>query len=387
MGLLRKIIDFILSLLGMKKDDAQEASPPALTAGDKEKIKNQAVSGLEDVEGAENIHVHGTGDNAKVVKSADGADLIEEDGDSLWVNRQDRDVPRASWKDVWGPLANVPQDKRLEEWCVHSREFDELHQGQPLEAEKKLLELGYKSVGEYYRVEATVLKYFATPHGPNLGDCVIDSQEYMSAMMRADARRRDQKQAGFAQANPELLAPVEGVTVELYAQIAARIAQQISQPDLMKLLAANNLDFPTWERASKVWNDRMSKDTTATIAGIYGKAFMQSGQGQYGAAGAAAAATNYNGAAAAGGEPIPFEKLCEIQGAMAAWAKTGQDVNALLKKHFNMVAADWSSASSWWMTQMMADISKFNVYNSKSAEYEKKWAANASTGSDSDIQF
>lgn len=101
-------------------------------------------------------------------------------------------------------------------------------------------------------MQATILKHYATPHGPNLSDCVIDSQEYMSAMMRADARRRDQKQAGFAAANPELLAPVEGVTVELYAQIAARIAQQIPQAELMKLLAANNLDYPTWERASKV---------------------------------------------------------------------------------------------------------------------------------------
>jgi hypothetical protein len=109
MGFLRKIIDFVLSLLGMKKDDAS-ASPPALSAGDKDKIKSSAMSGLEDVEGAENIHVHGTGDDAKVVKSADGADLIEEDGESLWVNRQDRDIPRDAWKDVWGPLANVPED-------------------------------------------------------------------------------------------------------------------------------------------------------------------------------------------------------------------------------------------------------------------------------------
>lgn len=77
----------------------------------------------------------------------------------------------------------------------------------------------------------------------------------------------------------------------------------------------------------------MSKDTTATIATIYGKAFMQSGQGQYDGAAQSAAATNWDGSAAAGAEPIPFETLCEIQGAMSAWAKTGQDVNALLKKH------------------------------------------------------
>jgi hypothetical protein len=189
----------------------------------------------------------------------------------------------------------------------------------------------------------------------------------------------------MAAANPELLAPVEGVTVELYAQIAARIAQGLPQPELMQLLAQHKLDYPTWERASKVWNDRMSKDTTATIATIYGKAFMGSGQGQFGGAAQAAAGTNWNGSAAGGAEPIPFEKVCEIQGAMSAWSKSGKDVNALLKKQFNMVAADWSAANTWWLTQLMADIPRFDVYNKKCGEYEKKYGE--SLGSDDDIKF
>jgi hypothetical protein len=52
-----------------------------------------------------------------------------------------------------------------------------------------------------------------------------------------------------------------------------------------------------------------------------------------------------------------------------------------------MVAADWSSVSTWWLSQMTADLSKFNAYNAKCADYEKEWAAKASTGSDADIQF
>ena len=44
-------------------------------------------------------------------------------------------------------------------------------------------------------------------------------------------------------------------------------------------------------------------------------------------------------------EPIPFEKACEIQGAMTAWSNTGQDVNALLQSQFGMNAADWAAAT------------------------------------------
>lgn len=387
MDLLKKLIDFIMELLGLK----QKSLPPASAGGgisqhEKDKIKADAVQGLDEVDGAENIHVHGTSDSSKIIKSSDGADLIEDDGEQLWVNRIDRDVPREKWQDVWGPLASLPEDKRLEEHLLHSRFFDELHQGQPLEAEKKLLELGYKSVGEYYRVQATLYKHYGTPHGPNVGDCIVDSQEFQSTMLRATRRWQDMKQQAVVNANPELLAPVDGVTVEMYAQIAARIAQQISQPDLLKLLASMSLDMSHWDKANKVWTDRMSKDTTATIATLYGKAFMNQGQGQFGAASQAAAATNWDGSAAGGAEPIPFEKCCEIQGAMSAWSKSGKDVNALLKKHFNMVAMDWSAANTWWLSQLTANLSRFGEYNDKCAQYEKKYADQGGAG-DKDIQF
>jgi hypothetical protein len=389
MDLIKKLIDFVMELLGLKPKQQQQLPPSSsgnLSQAEKDQIKDASVQGLEDVDGAENIHVHGTGSDAKVVKSSDGADLIEEDGEQLWVSRINTDVPREKWVDVWGPLAKVPENQRIEEFCFHSRFFDELHQGQPLDAEKKLIELGYKSVGEYYRVMHTLYKYKATPHGPNVGDCVVDSQEYQSAMLKATRRWQDSKQAAVLNANPEMMAPVDGVTVEMYAKIAASIAQQISQPDLMKLLASMNLDLAHWDKANKVWTDRMSKDTTGSIATVYGKAFMNQGQGQFGAASQASAATNWDGSAAAGAEPIPFEKCCEIQGAMSAWSKSGKDVNALLKKHFNMVAMDWSAANTWWLSQLTANLSRFDEYNKKCALYEKKYA-DSGAASDSDISF
>ena len=64
------------------------------------------------------------------------------------------------------------------------------------------------------------------------------------------------------------------------------------------------------------------------------------------------------GAAPAGVDPasVSFEQFCEIMGAQNAWSMQGKDVNAMLKKVFNMSALDWSNVSSYWSTKMMSDM-------------------------------
>jgi len=377
MDLIKKLISFIIKLFGRK--------PTQLSIAEKATVKAAAIRGLENVKGAENVHVHGTGADAKVVRRGDGADLIDDDGEQLWVSRIDERVRRESWIDVWGPLAKLPQATRLDEFVLHSRWFDRLHGGgQPLEAETKLLELGYKSVGEYFRVRTTVHKYVGTPTGPSVGDCVVNSQQYMNAVMKAERRYLEAQQAATITSNPQLLAPVDGVTVEMYAQIAAKMAAGLSQADAIQFLAGMKLDLPRWEKANAVWCDRMSKDTTGTIAAVFGKAFQAQGQGKLGAA--AQAANQWDGTAATGPEPIAFDLLCEIQGAMRAWSRSGRDVNALLKKHFNMLAIDWSAASTWWMSQMTADLSRMREYHRRSDAFEQKYADHGGTR-DQDIQF
>ena len=170
----------------------------------------------------------------------------------------------------------------------------------------------------------------------------------------------------------------------MYAQIAARMAAGLSQADAIQFLAGMNLDLARWENANTVWCDRMSKDTTGTSAAVFGKAFQAQGQGAYGAA--AHAANRWDGTAATGPEPISFDRCCEIQGAMRAWSKNGKDVNALLKKHFNMLAIDWSAASTWWMTQMTADLTKMREYHRRSDAFERKYADQGGAG-DQDIRF
>lgn len=372
MGFIQSIIDFILGLFGMKKDPALASGQGgAYTDAQKQQIKNNAVQGLEHVQGAEHIHVFGTGEGSRVIRSEKGADLVEEDGEQQWVERVDKDIPREQWYDEWGPLGgHSPQ--ALDEFIHHETTFDRLRAGDPLAAEQKLKAFGYQSVGHFFYVRTTIVKYFATPTGPMLNDAVFQSQDYMNAHMRVMARQRDEEQAATIAANPELLAPVEGVTLDIYANLCARMAQGMQQPELLQALAQHGLDMGAWERANATWTDRMSKDTTGTIGTAYSKAFMTSGQGQFAGAASAAAQTGWNGSAAAGEAPISFEKNAEIAGAMAAWSKQGKDVNALLHSQFGMTAMDLSTTSTWWMTQMMADLSQFDRYNKLVAEYEAK---------------
>jgi hypothetical protein len=385
MDFIESIINWFLRFFGRKAAKAAIAAGTErlLSSSEKQQIRNNAVQGLEDVQGAENIHVFGTGDGARVVRSEKGADLVEEGGKQQWVERIDTHLPRERWVDEWGPLKG---ESALDDFLLHERIFDQTRSGDPLGAEQKLKEFGYQSVGHFFYVRTTILKHFGTPHGPTLGESVFESQAYQSAGLRAAQRVHELEMQAKLKSNPELLAPVEGVTVELYAEICARIAQNIPPDQLLALLASHQLDMPAWERANKVWTDRMSKDATATIATIYGKAFMNTGHGQFGAAGQAAAATNWNGGAAGGAEPIPFEKMCEIAGAMSAWAKTGKDVNALLQSQFGMNAMDYSQVSTWWMTQMMARLEMFDTYNRKMAEYEQKYSGPVQRF-DQDLQF
>jgi hypothetical protein len=189
----------------------------------------------------------------------------------------------------------------------------------------------------------------------------------------------------------DLLEPIEGVTVEQYAQLAAQKGAGISQEDFVKLLAQQGMDLEKFGRVEKGWNDRMSADASATVATAYGTAYASAGAGQFGAAGAAAGgfsttAAGVTGAPAQGEAPIPFEKYCEIQGAQTAWSATGQDVNAMLQATFNMNATDFSNLSAFFMSQMTADMNMMQQYTELCAKYEAQYKGGGG-GGDDDIEF
>ncbi|MEZ4247721.1 MAG: hypothetical protein R3B99_05725 [Polyangiales bacterium] len=382
--LIQKIIDFFMGLFGMKKDPELPSGGGASSGGGGYASAHGSVSGLDEIEGAEHVHVAA----GKVLVQRDGAALIEDedDGDNVWIDQVNKDIPRQAWVDDWGPAGSGPTDEALTTFLMHEMVFGMEHQSDPHNAEQKLIGFGYRDAGHFYKVRATVMKHFADYHGPNLGDCVFQSQRVMSASMKAGQMMHQANMQQSMQADPALVAPVEGVTMEQYAQIQARAAS-LSQDQFAALLAEQGMDMAKWHRVSNEWNTRMQNDTTHTLVTIYGQAFQSAGQGQFGAASAAHAATGYDGTAAGGPEPIPFEKCCEIQGAMSAWSKTGQDVNAMLAKTFNMNAQDFSAAHSWWLSQLTADLARFPRYNELCEHYEKQYMGAAPAAPDSDLSF
>jgi hypothetical protein len=344
------------------------------------------ITGLEHVKIADETGM-------TLVKQSGDAYLMEDpdDGDRMWMWRPadgGAEIPAEQWTDFWGPLPPGDIAAFCDHW-VDQQDAEHMHTDT---LEDELAKLGYPDVGSWHRVYWTAVKHFGRSPGPGADLSDYDTSDLMMKhMMPARMRQQNRKAQQNAASDSELLAPFEGVTVETYAACAAAAAQGMSQDQFTALLAQHDMDVVKWERVNAEWSDRMSKDATMTIVQIYGNAFQAAGQGQFGAAGAqASAARQGEGGAAGGGEPVPFDRLCEIQGAMSAWSSTGQDVNAMLKEVFGITAMDWSNMSSWWMSRMATDWEKMQEYTERCDQFEiqyKEAAGVTEEDPDADIQF
>jgi hypothetical protein len=220
------------------------------------------------------------------------------------------------------------------------------------------------------------------------------NQQVQNAMVQGamqNAMHQQQQNVNNAvAANPALTAPIEGVTIEQYAQVCAAAAANQNPGAFQQLLAQHGMDQAKYDRVAAGWQSRMRDDSTFALSTIYGRAFGGAGQGQFGGAGAAGAgalgqvgATGM-GANVAGGEPVSWDKYNEIGGAQRAWAQSGKDVNAMLKQQFGISAIDWSNMSQYWMARMMTDGQKMMEMNT----LQEQWAARyASPKADQDLKF
>jgi hypothetical protein len=270
--------------------------------------------------------------------------------------------------DDFGPL----HPNQLEDDFVHDCLLNWV-MNDPAQHQQILQQLGYRDATHRAIVHRTFLRryeqYLSTAEGQGL---------VSKAAMRAMNERT--KLAVAAAGSSGLLDPIEGVSLQVYGTVQAK--QPNMQPAaFQQLLAQHQMDQAKWERVQKGWIDKMSKDTTGAIATEYSKAFMNAGQGQFGAAGQAAAGAMGDGgfatqAPAASAEPVSFEKYAEISGAMSAWSKQGKDISAGLDKHFNkMTAQDFSNISMYWSSKMMQDLSSFDRLSKLIAQYEQQYLA------------
>ncbi|MEI8255395.1 MAG: hypothetical protein WCJ30_06940 [Deltaproteobacteria bacterium] len=279
--------------------------------------------------------------------------------------------------DEWGPL----RPEQYEDFEFHQFLLEE-SRGEPEQFNDWLRQLGYRDVMQYELMRRTFSRHYAQYVGdPRMG------QAQMNARQRASQAQMSQKRA----ASGDILAPIEGVSLEQYAQTSARQASGMSQQDFARFLGSQGMDPAKWDRVSNEWLGRMSRDTSGVISSAYAAAFAGGAQGQYGAAAQAAAPALGQMAGmgtlggmggppggggpggAPGGEPVPFERFCEIMGAQTAWSRTGRDVNAMLRQVFNMSAADWSNISAYWMSRIPTDMNLAMQMTPLSQKYEQRY--------------
>ncbi len=252
------------------------------------------------------------------------------------------------------------------------------------EAQRAQLFAEYKirNVQHFRQVKATVDRFIQSPQAQAKYGDVNDimhvkmkaTQDYMMAGMNA------QMGAGGKLAGE--VEPVEGISLEQWAEQQVKMASGGSMDDIIKSLG---IDKAKWDRVSAEWNARMSRDTTATIAMAYGNAFTKA-QAKPGVGNSPYAAAAQN--PGKGAMPMPFERYVEIMEAQSALTAQGQDAQAVLKK-LGITIMDWSNLGAWFSAYISENAMRNDgaVHKEFTRLQEKYKAKYASVKSDADISF
>ncbi len=176
-------------------------------------------------------------------------------------------------------------------------------------------------------------------------DAEEDEYDPPAAMAAAQQQMQAMMSAALPTDSP-LLQPIEGVTVQTWAAVAATLSTLGDDRDAYhRTLAQHDLDATTYESAQAQWMLRMQSAhdpmAAAAIAQIYGAAFTE----------ARTAAAPSDGA-----EPCTLERYAELMGAQGAWASDGHDVNAMLQQTFGMTAAQYSDIGAYWSQRILSDV-------------------------------
>jgi hypothetical protein len=188
---------------------------------------------------------------------------------------------------------------------------------------------------------------------------VITDDKFMNSAMEARMGQMAGKQAAAAAADPTLLEPVAGVTVEAWAAASAELSglgAAASQAQVAEVLAKHGMDQAKYNAANEGWQAKMQGDTTAVIATKFGEAF-----------------TNAKGVSAGGAEPVSFERYCEVMAAQEAWAEQGMDVNAQLRTVFSIDAGTYGAWAGYWSPKMGTDMALIRQYDQFRNKYLAKY--------------
>lgn len=198
---------------------------------------------------------------------------------------------------------------------------------------------------------------------------VVDDQ-FMNAAMEARMGQMQGMQAAAVAADPSLLLPVEGISVEVWAAAAAELSGlgQTGTPDqVTAILGTHGMDSAKWDAVNNGWQAKMQGDVTGAIATKFGAAF-----------------TGAKGVDAGGAEPVAFERFVEVMTAQEAWAAQGLDVNAQLQSVFGIDAGTYGAWGGYWSPKMATDMAMTRKYTELHDHYLAKYQG---AGMDDDLSL
>ncbi|MBK6846243.1 MAG: hypothetical protein IPG96_01385 [Proteobacteria bacterium] len=292
-------------------------------------------------------------------------DAAERDDDDKERARLDHESMCVACSPSFGSLD--PDD--LETFCLIGFELEEAEAEDSTALEAKLREHGLSGKEEWWRIVAS----FIVHHYRDLPREEA-ADRHVQAMANARFRQQANATQRAAAADPTLLAPFEGVTVEGWAKAAAALGSETDAGRQAQLLLRLGMDAAKWQRVNDEFQARMQRDTSFVIAQAFGAAFTQAQTGAVGAGG---------GAGQSGDEPVSFERYAEIMGAMGAWGQSGADVNANLKQHFGITAMDISKIAAFWNTRFQADVKLMIKHGELMTKYQEQYAG--AGGHDDDL--
>lgn len=356
MGLIQQIIDFIKRLLGMGGDaPALGSGAPSVSSGGSLASAPAAASSDEpDDEGSDDF------DRAKYAREQ-------------WQETQDF-IRRfeASGEDMVGVDWQEPVT-----WWRKQFGVEDL-QAQGKSAEQAIREHGFRDRDHMDRVgQYVAAKWSRLGKNDDGEDDVILDDTYQNAAMQARSGQHAALQAQALAADPSLLEPVAGVSVDQWATAAATMAQlgNATPQQVAQALAKIGITKEQYEQANTGWQAKMQGDTTFVIATKYGEAFQKVQQG-------VAAQTGLAGGN--GGEPCSFEKFIEVMVAQGCWAEQGLDVQAQLQKVFGINIPEYSRWSAYWSPKMGMDVAYSRQFTKLEQQYKSKYA---SAGLDDDLSL
>ncbi|HVH47755.1 MAG TPA: hypothetical protein VM925_35710 [Labilithrix sp.] len=196
---------------------------------------------------------------------------------------------------------------------------------------------GLRDRSHWQTVKSSCYQVLIRKHGS------MDTVMQREMNWRAGLTQRHMQNTAATKAASGELNPVDGISLEQWAAMNAAIVQGVNLDDMLK---GAGIDKVRWDRARTEWEARMARDTTFTIAQIYGAAFQNASKGKY-----AELAKEANAARVANREltmqpPMTLEQYWEILYEQAYGAKQGKDPVETLKG-VNLTVVDWCDLSAF----------------------------------------